>query len=700
MTKDEGLKESLLGLSFESESEELAALEAAPWSDSLRAFLQPALNAGNLFTHSNRLVDARVSTTVAAGYAEHGDTSAKAAGLSQLVDQQGNAADSQKFKRLFAEYHLNGHTTNLAEAILQGRPAGKKLAGGIDPRQRVVNGTDPLDKVLLMPTAEASGYVALLPKTPGYLYPALLAGAKAVGFAYVRCELDELQEKQEKEAQKTSQIPKFLGIRLRARCAKLSKAQNFSYQLNKIAGQIVQPLFLPPGLVIPQPRRWAFIASRWVDEGRLPIGLLTPVLRSALKESGFFAAIAHERHRHETEEDSNLINNKGVREAYRLLGQVSGQAFRETLSQLPIKKEAETVLTQRDAMLKSRESDAEPWYKDIENRIFLLIPDRYRLDDARELFRKGFYLHDNDVTREVGKARSSSRPDHASQSDEGSYLVIHLSATDVDAGSNGVSIGVPAITAIHGMLHAVVERRLGLTMKKFLPTFSRIELNDTLARHSTSRVALWDKDIKKALAGTLVLQPGDLSLGMGAAAMNGRSAVSVKAVDHGKAITPPFNNDVKASVLMSVVVELRHSVDAQLGAELVSELNKGMSSASLAGGPINWSRATIRNEIPRLKGFALQRVENESDENSFELLFRSVAFAGREYLGEYPIGAVQTGYEALAPAGKVSRKGETWEALHVESLYSLFRFVRADNRDRQWFRLRSQTSSPNLFTLC
>jgi hypothetical protein len=279
-------------------------------------------------------------------------------------------------------------------------------------------------------------------------------------------------------------------------------------------------------------------------------------------------------------------------------------------------------------------------------------------------------------------------------------LVIHLKAADVDVGSNGVSIGVPAMTALHGLLHQLVERGEGLRIKRFLPIFSRIELNDTLARHGTSRVALWNKEIKSELAGDLVLTPASLSLGMGPSAMNGRSAVSVKPRDQAGAVTLPFNNDIKAAVDVSLVVELRGGIDAQAGAELVERLRLAMAGARLAGGPIQWARCTIREEAPRLKGFALQRVELDPDENPFEALFRSVAFAERRYLGEFPMGAVHTGYEVLADAGIVHRRGERWEARHVESLYSLFRFVRAEHQDRQWFRLKIQSPDNTVFTLC
>lgn len=687
--KDDGPEYTTFeGLSFSSEEQEMQAVQGAVWLPLMQAFTRNALAEGQFFTHSNRLVEARVQSAVFASYAQHGDTAAHLIGADRIIDIYGNAAESKKFKVLMAAYQIGGATTSLAEAVLYGRPAGKLLAGNFNGEVRAAT-FDPLDKAVLVPSQDERKYLALLPKTPAYLYPALISAAKAVGVEHVSGVLQGLAEK---ESLKASEIPKMIGIRMRARARKLSKALNFSYWLNRIAGQIIQPIFIPPSRPLTNERRIALMVRRWAKEGQFPLSMLKRELTAAIEETGLHAVIAHERHRHG---QTGAVDNATSREAYRMLGYVTAERVRKILVAMDLSGHPDLDET-RSEILNARHETG--WYQDIENRVFEKIADAYRLVDGRKLFSKGFFA--SVMSTELSQPTTARTLHTTDQTNEGRFLVIRLSASDVDIGSNGISIGLPSITAIHGLLHNVLERQLNLQVKRFCPAFSRVVMNDTLARQSTSRVAIWEKEIKSVLREGQQIAPSMLSLGMGATAMNGRSAVNGRVGAKDKAIAQPFNNDVKGSIEMSVLVELRGALDAQAGEAVAEQVPVLLSCARLAGGPINSSACYLRQELPRLRGFALERVELDPSENPFEAIFRSVSSANREYLGTVPIGAVQTGYECLGEAESVRRNGQSWPALHAESLYTTFKFVRADSESRQWFRLKTCEDSRLTITLC
>lgn len=681
---------SLEGRAFADEAEELAALKAQDWYEALKAFVPAAVSAGQLFTHSNRLVDARNTLTLTAEYAQSGDTPAHLLGREKLTDMRGSAEDSPKFKLLLATYQLGGRETSLADAILSGRPAGLALADKAAPpaSERL----DTLDKVVLMPTRDVSGYVALLPKTPAFLYPALLDAAKTVAHEEIAEAVQALADNPPAK----SDLPRFLGVQFRARATKLSKAQNFSYWLNRIAGQILQPIFLPPQASRPPEKRRRFIAKRWTEEGGLPVALLGKELRQAIELSGVISAIAHQRHRHGLA-PGEAVDNHAVREAYRFLGTVTAMQLKALVRELPVDG---AFAEERDRLLAATETDAPAWLGDLENRLFDLVPDTYRLDDDRRHFRTGFWAAAGEDEHARISASTRSRPPRVSRPHEGAYLVLDLRVSDADVGSNNISLGLPAMTAIHGFLHKELERGEGLSVRRFCPSFTRAVLNDSLVRGATSRLALWDKEIKQAVADPASLSPGQLSLGMAPHALNGRSAVNAQVSNHSKAISQPFNNDVKGSLSLSLVVELAGALGASEAEQLVVSLERRLQGARLAGGPVTRGRARVCQEPPNLPGFALARVEDVNADNPLEAVFRSVAFRDRTYLGSRPIGAIHTGYEVLAPAGEVARQGEAWPAHHVESLYSLFSFVRANHPDRQWFRLRESSSDNRCFTLC
>lgn len=679
---------SLEGRAFPTEDQEMRVVQRANWLPLMQAFTRRALAEGQFFTHSNRLVDARVTSAVSAGYAENGDTAAHLAGADKLIDIYGSAGDSKKFKVLMAEYVLDGQVTSLADAVLKGRPAGKLLAGAFDGVVKPVR-FDSLDKAVLMPVQDEREYVALLPKTPAFLYPALLSAAKAVGLEHARGVLKDMAEKGDLKA---SEIPKVIPVRMRARATKLSKAQNFSYWLNRIAGQIIQPIFIPPSKPLTDDRRIALMVRRWAKEGQFPFSMLKRELTAAIEETGFHAVIAHERHRHG---QTGAVDNATSREAYRMLGYVTAERLRSILGAMDLSGHPKLDEARREILTARQETG---WYQDIENRLFEKIADAYRLVDGRKLFSKGFFA--SVMSTELSQPTTARTLHTTDQTNEGRFLVIRLSASDVDIGSNGISIGLPSITAIHGLLHNVLERQLNLQVKRFCPAFSCVVMNDTLARQSTSRVAIWEKEIKSVLREEQQIAPSMLSLGMGASAMNGRSAVNGRVGAKDKAIAQPFNNDVKGSIEMSVLVELRGALDAQAGADVAERLPVLLAGARLAGGPINEAACRVREELPRLRGFALERVELDPYENPFEAIFRSVSFANREYLGTVPIGAVQTGYECLGEAESVRRNGQVWPALHAESLYTTFKFVRADNESRQWFRLKFRDDNDRTITLC
>lgn len=732
-------RETFHGRKFNHELEEMAALEASGRIEEVRAYLREIVESVELFTHSNRLMDARVATYIRCSFARQGETRYDRVAQDLLsFDIGGDSKPTPKKKFLLHAYEVSGKPTSLVDAITKGRPAGLALTEGIDGTRLhdCWNGVDPLDKRLLLPTSRSgSDYAVWLPKTPAFLMPAMRHAAQTVVLEHAAPALKALAA----SVPSKGQIPSTINIRLMGRLVERPRPYNFSFYLNQVDGTYPQPLFLPPAHRMTAARRLKGIVSAWQQNGRFPWPFVQRELAQALADSGFDAVMAHQKKRHQTTE---AIDNVHTRDAYMSLGESLSMRFSEligAIADMEAHDAAEDVIIEARGLMNSRVLP-ESWQQSLFNHALAhLIPVNAEGDHKPPHARKRSYartesgkahlmrgiangwLERDSLNRpEEREARlSKPRPESKDKAErdavqEGRYLNITLSASEVDLGSNGISIGVPAPTAIYGFVHNLVERQTGLPIRRFRIGIHRVELNDQVARGRTIGAFLTAKDqdrsgddtksrtgiISHVQNGT-PLHAKDVVL-RGGRSQAGTPSTTIPATNKAKAINAPWHTDLKGNVRLTVQVELREVLDAQECDEVISRLSRALSNARLGGGGVFQHQCRLLaadddNMPPGLGGFGFARHPIEEGRNPLVAVYESVSFMNGRYLGDTPLGALSTGYEKLLDAGEMNVRGDAVPACHAETMYSIFRFCRASGPDNTWFVPRFKDDH---FTLC
>jgi len=624
-----------------------------------------------VFSHSNRVNDGRNTVVVSASYGRLGDVNAKNTLGEAHRDIRANAADIPKLKTLVAAGLL---LTDASESINRDQ----------DPH--------PLDKSVLFPVE--GGYIDVRPKTPAYLPVAMrqsiYASASELLSASIR-----------RQAATAGFEPKKLRypvLSLRARSWKIPEAQNLSFYSNVIGGQVVHSLFLPP----PQRRTDAAVLRKlgreWDEQG-FSTGLLRSELSNAFEYVGIPLRIAHQKHRHKDKNEAistmAAIDNLPTREAFVDLGRYAGMISRETLTAIPL-AEGSKAFTERTNILSEHENP------NLINGLWNMIVRHANKDDAvkrffdhfAQGFSESFWFNADSEIMPPASGGDAKQSVPKIPMSGGKFLSISMKVDAHDAGTAGPSLSIPAPTAMFGFLHRVIERGVGLRMKRFMPIIRSCRLQDQLAQRHGIRIKLTEK-AKKRLTGLdvsalqsatispdeLVISPDEMPH-----AIIGKSTPTHASCKN-KAVSPPVQNEIKASTDMTLVVELETPVTRDEAESLTYKLRMEIHKAHLAGGIIHDLRVRFDEKEPKhQKGFILVRHCFEAT-NPLHELMQSVAFVEREYQGTWPLGMLACGYEGIKEAVPMRRKGETYPAQHAETIYKGFRFAGASHPDPVWFAL-------------
>lgn len=655
-----------------------------------------AIIVSKLSSHTNRLVDSRNTAMIVANYGQLGDITAATTIGSFHRDIHANAPDIPKIKTLTCPYTVNGRVTNLLDAIIEARPAGTLLCDISKVRHYPAVGHDPLDKSVLIPWQ--GRYIDMRPVTPSYLPVAMKQAFMDVAARLINKALDELRENM--KANKPIRWP-VLGLKARSR--RMSKAQNYSFFMSAIGGQVFQSIFLPPPLSRPDAAVQRRSAMEWSEHG-FNINLFRPILKSVANDSGLILKVARQKHRHkdglESIKDMESIDNMKTREAFNEFGRHVGMVLREAIEAVPLEK-GSPADDERSRLLEDHENKAlstHAW-----NLIGKSLPENYRLvdragDKGFDLFQKGFEVgfwfapaQSDEKKSKTMSARSDRPTSHASRGSR--FMVIRMSVDAHDAGSAAPTLGIPAPTAMFGFLHRVVEREAGLSMLRFMPVILECRLQDQLAQRHGIKIKI-NEDAKKRIKDQggdadpalsvdgLVIYADDMP-----ASLTGK-ATPVQVETRDKAIAPPFQYEVKASTTLILVVELESFVDEGAANDVIKNIESAIRKARLAGGEIRRASVNLHEAAPKIKrGFVLVRQRLGENDNPLNDLVRNIAFVDREYQGDYPMGLLACGYEGIQPAQSISRKGETYPAQHAETIYKGFRFSGVHHPEPAWFEI-------------
>jgi hypothetical protein len=704
----EKITQALAGAVFTTEADELKAAQAfdANSTTALRTYLS---NGSEMFTHSNRLNDGRIKSAGLSRYATMGDITAESEGMDGCLDIGGSAGLSKLRKALLQPYKLDGEDTCLGRSIIHNRPAGRWLTE-INTGSAVKSDSylSALDKLTLFPIVGVTDYMAIAPTTPAFRFPALLKAARTVAREAAQLDLDHhLAVASEKNAGKKDGAPatmkkkltempaRLSSVMFQARSYNISKAVNFSQQLSEAGGLIMQPVFVPPSGAKPFDKTLTGWRKGIALYDQLPSQAIDHVTRNAFKTSMVIRRLARQRQRHQQTKQDEQINNAETRHAYRDYGL-------ECASESLLLKEAliTSAPTPEDKNLIEalfEKHMSESLYRAIENSAFKAISKHYRLNDDRSHFLKGFNLgkygatissRQSPVKHPISASHKYQKGDQPQR--EGKFLALRLSAVDADLGSTHLCVGSLSITALHGLLHRVIERECGVSFQRFYPVFHRVTLNDLSHSKRGTSSTLWKADLGKCIDDdNLALDAYKPSFRTLAGAKPGSPGASGVTNNPGSAINPPLLNEVKGRVELSVVIELEDFLNGQQSNDLLLKLEHLFSASRLAGGEIVSVACRLYKEEPDLRGYSLMRVAPGLDETPLETVMRSVAFGRTGYLGEFPIGAVHTGYQAIAPATSYAVKsGAEYPLVRAESIYHLFRYVTnavLSPDEREWF---------------
>lgn len=658
-----------------------------------------------VFSHSNRVNDGRNTVVVNATYGRLGDVNAKNTLGEVHRDIRANAADIPKIKTLVEPYRVVARESNMLEAIIERRAAGLLL---VDANEAISRDQEPhpLDKSVLLPLAD--GYVDVRPKTPAYLPFAMRQSIYSVASELLASSIRQQADTKGFEPKKL----RTPVLNLRARSWKMPKAQNFSFYSSVIGGQVVHSLFLPPPLRRTDTALLRKQASAWNEEGFSP-ALLRSALAKALEYVGIPLRIAHEKHRHKDENEAistmAAIDNMPTREAFVDLGHYAGMISRETLMAIPLEKDSDAFSERKNILSEHENSNlvSELWNMIVRHGHKDDAIDRF-FDHFAQGFSESFWFNaDTEITLPASGSDTKQATPQTSTSG-GTFLSISMKVDAHDAGTAGPSLSIPAPTAMFGFLHRVIERGAGLHMKRFMPVIRSCRLHDQLAQRHGIRIKLTENAKKRltgldisALQGT-TLSPDELVIYADDMphAIIGKATPS-HALSKDKAISPPFQNEIKASTDMTLVVELEAPITREEAESLTNTLHMEIQKSHLAGGVIHDLRLRFHEKEPtHQKGFVLVRHRCEAA-NPLHELMQSVAFIEREYQGTWPLGLLACGYEGIKEALPIRRKGETYPAQHAETIYKGFRFAGGRHRTPVWFALRPDARE-NLvdFQLC
>lgn len=706
-------------------------------------------------THTNKVADPRIPAqcAVQARYGQLGDLNVASVSLPfhkgdpsayrEIVLPVG-AASIPAAKVLITEYTLKDgdieRDTNLLEAIVEGRPAGD-FARKADrtPLQAQPHG---LEKVVLVPESRgpAYSYVAMLPKTPAWLRPAASHAAHEFVIDAIKMSLAEqigesIKEKRTKVSKKgiaeghavLANPVRVPSVKLNCRFRKVLKPQNASLRFGsgRYAGWVIQNIFVPPQ-VKPSGGLARKAISRWVKEGAYRFEIVRDAILHSVDESVLFNAVSYQKHRQQGSDirGSAIESNRGARDAFVEYGEHVGSIVRELFKHIAGNCANDEIASVCNMILRDHE-DPYGVATDAWNTILKEINSNNLIDSASKDFLEGFSSSmwfdgggkavDAGTQGSPGRVPSVNREADTGREDKfnGRHLIISMDVSGHDAGSAGVTIGPPAPTAIYGFLHNILERQAGLKIERFLPVIKKTIVRDGIARRYGVYGAL-SHDARKAISNAAEKTPaehvadavskalaengaffaGGHIVGCTASAINDNEA-------KGKA---PFVQEVKADTRLTLVVNLSRPVDVSsvyaegfLNVRIGDfDLSAAIGKARLAGGQIRLRSVRAEEGEPQnLRGFALTGHSPSAD--PLQELFRSSAFVNREYAGRKPIGYLACGYEGIQEAPDVSRKGETFKALHAETIYKAFSYCGANNQGRKWFKPRTGTSADNLF---
>lgn len=690
------------------ESGELRVLEKCNANDieDLRGYLS---RPSQLFSHSNRLNDGRNTSLLLANYATEGDITAESLGCDGTLDIAGNAGDAQYRKVLLGEYEIAGCVTTLLDAIMTQRLAGKWLCKNgeicFSPSASAAQVTH-FDKFVLAPFA--SDYIALAPTTPAFRYPSLYQALSDVFSEVAQADIADLaEEKQEQITNKTGETPSkkdvLMGltnktlaskVRFRARAYDIPKPVNLSQRTSDAGGRVIQPLFTPPIPKLLTQKEWSISLF---ENGELPSFALKRIVEIAKESANLFAALSFQRHKHKLNKSDPQVENAASQQAYANFGRFTASVLKDVIAEC--KRHALSPQQERIVDNITPSNDESGVYQSLENIGFQSISSRYRISDDRNAFKKGFQegLYDEASLSPV-ETRKHNKPTRGlkgkSEGQEGRFLRVSLRAEDVDLGTTHISAGALSLTALHGLLHNVLERQCGLTMRRFLPSFDTVGLKDGSHKEIGIEALMFGNQVSDVYS----RDQGDVE--------NTRFEPSIKILSGArscragttgitnKPLAPPLCSDIKGFLSMGILVELDASIAADEALSAAESLAAKFKQARLAGGEIVSADVSVRSEPRMTHGYLLSRVYPAFDESPLHTVFRSVAFGQHGYLGEVPLGAVHTGYQSLGlPVDSAILKQQAFDVHRVEPTYHLFRYVHAKSvllEEVEWFSYRAE----------
>jgi hypothetical protein len=636
----------------------------APTIDKIRQALSNKLAA---FTHSNRLIDPRISSSVSCDYSKNGDVNAHTEGLDDLFDLFGSSAYAPIHHLIMIPYLLNGEKTNLFYAIKNNR-----LVANLFNLELKLSGHhfDSLDKRVFIPSGDS--YVVGLPSTPAWRTYGIIKAHK------------ELYE-QEFLAAKPDLKEKLFVLSSKLRVGNILQGQNASYLTGKKTNsKIIHSVFLPPNKNKSVLKR----VINSVKKNGLSEGVLLLLLKDIVADSGVVYAIAKEIHKANATDDILSLpapNNAATRQAYEKLGGMSYQ-YISTIS------EFNSETTDYTAFIESNlESIAGlAW-----NRIYYKLPKHYVFSGAKELFINSFSdsVHEYLAVDTRANFYMPSVTSPTPKKYEGSFLRIIMSVDGYDAGTSSYSLGPVQPVTIYGWLHNLLERNVGVSFKKFTPIYSSILLHDQACTKAYEKVFITREtfaDHKESITNALESGVGfddswisffEKGRSMSTVAGLGDRILYTKETKSDKASSATVRTDVQASAEMSVLVELNHALSASEAEEIIKKIKSKIVKTRLGGGLIKVNHVGIYAKEPSTKGFALKRREVDGLKNWIQQL----SFVKSEYIGEIPTGLLAIGYDSVKNVPDFIHDNQAFSTSVVETVYKGFSFAQASNKGKAWF---------------
>lgn len=618
-----------------SEQQELALVQHLVSGEDRKKYteLVQALGRGEGFgTHSNRMADSRNVTWLTASISPRLRDGEYMFPSDVLDSALGGAAMLPKLGIVLAPFLLNGRKTTLADGILENRTSAQwLLAQGIllKPVTRKVPRPSALDKQILVPVGQdatgAHRYTAVFPVTPAGQYPAALEAVSAL-MPLVMADRDD---------------PKDSGLIIHGagRLDKLANFQNYSYRISRMGGRIFRPL-----MPVFSPTKPAGFNRR---------GLM--VLRSNIYQMIGAASRQLLQLQHiSTASGGTRMSAEYAELAYNLGVQV-GSLLRECFNDLP-SDIAPAELTKHEAtrslLLAYRAGSIAGMGVQL---VQLFSPEKLRklgLSFGLGSFEAGLEAG-LDFGRKAQTAPVASTPSRKPRGakpspvtpvcPQGETLCFRIVADDVDLGTNSACVGLPALTALHGMLHAVIERAAPtVRIKSFKPVFHRVSLgmhdNRLVHRYVPEVPASGRRKAEPARYTVFTSDPQATSL-KGPLTLAANSKVGFGTPDLDAVVLPPLVSVIRGQVDMSLVVVL----DQAVSREQLNAFAQKLRFATLAGGMIHTVRRAEFTEDTSF-GWTLQKTEDTVGTEYLASCYLNSAFAGRDYLGG---GVVQ----GLAPVG-------------------------------------------------